>query len=190
MLPGFVAATIAGLASSVSTAALGHDLEGTALRARSCDSETESLLCYTGAKGMSQDVTVADVTFIAKYLRAYGRQTKPGRFFTMNAKDTQGCGEWTVYSRRSTLVTIKHIDDRIDSSVLFEDIATTIDGGEKATAEEQLNFLLGCGTDGGAFTVQANLTNPAYADAAYVGAGYKTGGLLVKVVKNTEQEEV
>ncbi|KAK4040086.1 hypothetical protein C8A01DRAFT_46491 [Parachaetomium inaequale] len=146
------------------------------LQPRNCDGETAALFCYTEAKGTPQNINVADVVFAAKYLRSYGRQIKPGRFFTMNANDTKGCGEWSVYTRRSALVTIKHIDDTVDSSVLFEDIATAIDGGEKATPEEQLKTLLGCGTDGGAFGVQANLSNPAYTDY----------GLLVKVVSSAQ----
>ncbi|OIW26604.1 hypothetical protein CONLIGDRAFT_581467, partial [Coniochaeta ligniaria NRRL 30616] len=115
-----------------------------------------------------------------------GRQIKPGRFFTMNANDTQGCGEWSVYSHRSTLVTVKHIDDTTDSSVLFEDIASAIDGGEEATTEQQQSFLLGCGTDGGTIGVQANVSNPAYWASSYVASGYKTSGLLVKVVSNAQ----
>jgi hypothetical protein len=148
--------------------------------------ETAALLCYTEANGTPQNLNIADVIFAAKYLRSYGRQIKPGRLFILNANDTKGCGEWSVYTRRSTLVTIKHIDDTVDSSVLFEDIATAIDGGENATPEEQLNTLLGCGTDGGAFGVQANMSNPAYSDESYVAAGYKTSGLLVKVVSSAQ----
>lgn len=108
----------------------------------------------------------------------------------MLAKDTRGCGEWSVYSYGTTLVTIKHIDDKIDSSVLFEGIATTIDGGENATPEQQKKFLIGCSTDGGAYAVQANLSSLAYTDAAYVAAGYKSTGLLVKVVANITEAAV
>jgi hypothetical protein len=181
-----IALSIAALAGPVSGGVLGHGLKTAPLQTRDCNGETTALLCYTEGNGTPQTVNVSDVEFIAKYLRSYGRQIKPGRFFTMNANDTQGCGEWSVYSRRSALVTIKHIDDTVDSSVLFEDIAATIDGGENATSEQREKALLGCGADGGAFAVQANLSNPAYSAASYVAAGYKTSGLLVKVVSNSQ----
>lgn len=185
MLPHQIILGIMALTRSASAAALGQSNHAAALRPRSCDGETADLLCYTKDNGTPQNVNIPDVVFVAKYLRSYGRQIKPGRFFTMNAADTAGCGEWSVYSRRSTLVTIKHIDDTVDSSVLFEDIATAIDGGEHATPEEQQKALLGCGADGGAFGVQANLSNPAYSSSSYVEAGYKTTGLLVKVVSGS-----
>ncbi|KAK4120225.1 hypothetical protein N657DRAFT_683808 [Parathielavia appendiculata] len=100
------------------------------------------LFCYTDDNGIPQNV-------------------KPGRFFTMNAIGTKGCGEWSVYARRSTLVAVKHIDDTVDSSVLLRDIATAIDGGENATPEQQQKALVGRETYGGAFAAQANLMNLA-----------------------------
>jgi hypothetical protein len=186
MLPTAIVLLITALTSPVRGAVLGQDIKTTPLHARDCNGETAALYCYTTAHGTPQNVDVSDVAFIAKYLRSYGRQIKPGRFFTMAAKDTPGCGEWSVYSHRSTLVTIKHINDTVDSSVLFEDIATAIDGGEAATPEQQSLTLLGCGTNGGALGIQANTSNAAYAAASYVAAGYTTAGLLVKVVSGTE----
>ena len=55
----------------------------------------------------------------------------------MNVADTPDCGEWSVYARGSVLITAKHLSQTINSSVLFEDIATTIDGGVNASAEMQ-----------------------------------------------------
>ncbi len=187
MLLTALTVSLAALAPPTNGAFLGHDLQPTALQARDCNGETTALFCYTPGNGTPQNVDPDDVAFIAKYLRSYGRQVKPGRFFTMNAKDTAVCGEWTVYSHRSALVSIKHIDDAVDSSVLFEDIATAIDGGEKAAPEQQSLALLGCGTNGGALGVRANASNPAYDAAAYVAAGYKTTGLLVKVVSSVAE---
>lgn len=130
-----------------------------------------SRLCYSEGNGTPQNVDLEDVAFIAKYLRSYSRQIKPGRFLTMDAKDTAGRGEWSVYSRRSTLVTVKHINDTVDSSVLFEDIATAIDGGEKATPEQQQAALLGCGVNGGAVEVQANASKPCIYGGIVRGCG-------------------
>ncbi len=87
------------------------------------------------------------------------------------------------HARNDVQVAIKHIEDSIDSSVLFEDIAATIDNGEKATAEQKAKAIIGCGSDGGTFVAQANLTNPAYKADSYIKAGFKTTGLLVKVTK-------
>ena len=184
MLSKLVTLTIMVLAGQASAAVMGTDIETTALQTHICWGETTDRFCYTEANGTPQNVNVSDVIFIAKYLRSYGRQSKPGRFFTMRSNDTKDCGEWTAYSHGSALVAVKHITDTIDSSVLYEDLATTIDGGEKATPEEQKKALLGCGTDGGAVGVQVNSTNPAYKAASYISAGYKTSGLLLKVVTN------
>lgn len=162
---------------------VGTDLELSSLSIRDCNGETTDLFCYTADNGIPQNVNTSDVQFIANYLRSYDCQIKPGRFFTMLSADTQGCGEWSVYTRKTALATIKHIDDTVDSSILFEDIATAIDGGEKATPEQQAAALLGCGADGGSFAIQANLTNAAaYSSATYIASGYKTTGLLLKIV--------
>lgn len=76
---------------------------------------------------------------------------------------------------------MKHIDDTIDSSVLIEDIATTIDGGEKATAEQEAKAIISCGADGGTLAIQVSTANPAYRADSYVKAGWNTSGILVKV---------
>src|SRR5690349_4747707 len=108
MLPKFIAFGIVAVFSTACVAAVRTNLKTAPLQTRDCNGETAALFCYTEANGNPQNVDLADVNFIAKYLRSYGRQIKPGRFFTMNANDTQGCGEWSVYARRNTLVTIKH----------------------------------------------------------------------------------
>jgi hypothetical protein len=102
----------------------------------------------------------------------------------MNAADTPDCGEWSLYSRGSVLVTAKHIDTSVNTSVLFEDIATTMDGGVGATPAQQAEVLLGCGTDGGAMGVQVNATHPTYSSPAYQALNAETYGIIIKVVSS------
>ncbi|KAI0537759.1 hypothetical protein GGR58DRAFT_326497 [Xylaria digitata] len=148
------------------------------------DTEGPQLLCYNEPDGVPQNVSVADVQYVAQYLRAYGAQTQAGRQFTMKAADTPNCDEWTLYQRGTVLALGKHLDPTVDSSVLFADIANTIDGGASATPEQQLNALIGCATSGGSFGVVYNASNPQYNTAAYLANGYTPAGILIKIVKS------
>ncbi|KAH8912977.1 hypothetical protein BR93DRAFT_862833, partial [Coniochaeta sp. PMI_546] len=146
-------------------------------------SEGVNLLCYRSPSGEPQAVDVADVSYIAAYLRRYGRTNprKPG-FYTMLARDTADCAEWTLYTRGSALALAKHVDPAVNTSVLFEDIAATIDGGDRATDAQKRAAIIGCLSDGGSLGVVVNATNPAYATEEYVASGYQPGGILVKIV--------
>jgi hypothetical protein len=145
------------------------------------DNEPTNLLCYNPPDGVPQNVATTDVTYIASYLRAYGAQTKAGRLFNMAAADAPDCGEWTVYAHGTALAVAKHVDNTVNSSVLFADIATTIDGGPKATPAQQAGALIGCGSSGGSLGVQVNISNPAYTASTYP-AGYTPAGILIKIV--------
>lgn len=68
-----------------------------------------------------------------------------------------------------------------DSSVLFEEIANTIDGGVGFIKRQG---LWECGQDGGSYGVQVNTTAAAYTTPAYIAAGYKPSGIIVKIVAN------
>lgn len=102
----------------------------------------------------------------------------------MTAEDAPDCAEWTVYARKSALALAKHIDSSKNSSVLFEDIASTIDGGEKATDEDKKKAIIGCLASGGSLGVQANLDNKAYSSEKYKAAIYSPEGIMIKVVSN------
>ncbi|KAJ3495555.1 hypothetical protein NLG97_g3308 [Lecanicillium saksenae] len=147
------------------------------------EGETPALHCYSGGDDTPQNVDVADIQYVATYLRRYGRKNprKPA-FYTLNAADTADCAEWSLYSRGTVLALIKHINPNVNSSVLYEDIATTIDGGEKATPAQQAASLIGCMTDGGSEGVLVNTTNPAYSTDEYKTAGYTPDGVLIKIV--------
>lgn len=146
-------------------------------------SETTSLMCYTAPDNTPQDVAVADVVYIAAYLRAYGAQTRAGRLFTMAAADTPDCEEWSLYAHGSALATAKHTGNTLNSSVLFSDIANTIDGGAAATATQQAASLLGCDTEGGSLGVVYNASNTAYTASTYP-VGYTPAGILIKIVSS------
>ncbi|RWA10635.1 hypothetical protein EKO27_g4494 [Xylaria grammica] len=152
------------------------------IASRACyESETPSLLCYTAPDNVPQDVLIEDVTFIASYLRAYGAQVRTGRLFSMAAADAPDCGEWLLYAHGTAQAFAKHIDNTVNSSVLFADIATTIDGGANANSTQKAAALIGCGTDGGSLGVLVNTTHPTYAGSTYP-AGYVTTGILIKIV--------
>lgn len=148
------------------------------------DSETPDLHCYNGPDDTPQNVTEADVSFIAKYLRADGRQTKEDRFFTITAQDAPDCAEWSVYASKSALALAKHTDSSKNSSVRFEDIASTIDGGEKATDEDKEKAIIGYLGSGGSLGVQANLDNKVYSSAKYKAANYSPEGVTINIVNN------
>ncbi|GAP87900.1 hypothetical protein SAMD00023353_1601040 [Rosellinia necatrix] len=150
-----------------------------------CDAtEGPELFCYQEPDSVPQNVTVADVRYVAQYLRAYGAQTQAGRQFTMRAADTPDCDEWTLYQRGTVLALGKHLDPTVDSSVLFADIANTIDGGANATPAQQLAALVGCAEAGGSFGVVYNASNPQYHTSTYLSNGYTPAGILVKIVSS------
>jgi hypothetical protein len=175
--------TLALLGSAVAAPAGGAAPGSSDLQsARTCyATETSAKLCYTAPDNIPQDVDVADVKFIADYLRAYGAQIRTGRLFNMAAADTPDCGEWLLYAYGTAQAFAKHINSTVNTSVLFADIATTIDGGAGADETQVAGSLLGCGTDGGSLGVQVNTANPTYTGSTYP-KGYVTNGILVKIV--------
>jgi hypothetical protein len=152
------------------------------LSPRTCyETETPAQLCYTAPGSIPQDVLLDDVLFIASYLRSYGAQVRTGRLFNMAAADAPDCGEWLVYAHGTAQAFAKHINDTVNTSVLFADIANTIDGGPNANATQQAGALIGCGTDGGSQGVIVNTAHPTYSGSTYP-AGYVTDGIIIKIV--------
>ncbi|OAA56342.1 hypothetical protein SPI_07953 [Niveomyces insectorum RCEF 264] len=169
----FVAATIAAAALFGGAAA-------------QCDAETSKQFCYTADNGGTpQNVNTTDVAYVAAYLRAYGAQTKAGRQLTMTVADAADCAEWSLYTHGTVLATAKHIDSTLNSSVLYADIANTIDGGAGATPAQQAAAILGCGTAGGSLGVVYDPTNPQYNTATYLADDYTPGGILIKIVSSS-----
>lgn len=155
------------------------------LVAAQCDAtEGPELICYTEPEGTPQNVSTADVEYVAEYLRAYGAQTQAGRQFTMTAADAPNCAEWTLYAHGTVLATAKHLNSTFNSSVLFSDIANTIDGGSGATAAQQADAIIGCAAAGGSLGVVYNASNPQYLAAAYLADDYTPAGIVVKIVSS------
>jgi hypothetical protein len=158
------------------------------LSKRACyDNEPKDLFCYNPPNGVPQDVEVEDVAFVAEYLRAYGAETRLGRLFNMAAADAPDCGEWSLYSHRTAMAVAKHVNNTVNSSVLFADIARTIDGGRNATPAQKSAALIGCLTSGGSLGVQVNASAPAYSAASYP-KGYVKEGIVIKIVWSGQQK--
>ncbi|PHH83255.1 hypothetical protein CDD82_2675 [Ophiocordyceps australis] len=153
------------------------------VHAMGCHGESPNLYCYDGKDDTPQNVDPEDVAYVAKQLREYGRETNEGRFLTMTAKDAPDCAEWTIFTYHTVLVLAKHVFTGIDSSVLFEDIAKTIDGGSQVS-DDMHKGILGCSGSGGARSVLVNQGNPSYHSEEYRKAGYSPDGILIKVVAN------
>jgi len=90
--------------------------------------------------------------------------------------------DWTLYTYQSALVLAKRIGTTKNSSVLYTDIANTIDGGEASTSASVAASLTGCGADGGSLGVVINSTDPVYSSAAYTAMGYTPDGIIIKIV--------
>ncbi|KAK0123763.1 hypothetical protein ONS95_008769 [Cadophora gregata] len=155
-------------------------LSGHAVTAQLCESPNK--LCYDSPGSTPQDVDVADIQFVASYLRAYGAQTRAGRQFTMTAATAPDCAEWSLYSHGSVLATARHINSTANSSVLFADIANTIDGGASATDAQKAAALIGCGTAGGSLGTVYDPKNAQYNTSTYLANDYTPSGILIKIV--------
>jgi hypothetical protein len=94
--------------------------------------------------------------------------------------------EWTlpVTGAGTVLALAKHITPRVNSSVLYSDIADAIDSGEGASEGKRAASLLGCGANGGMVGVtNADPKNPEYATEKYLAGKYKPSGILIKLVR-------
>lgn len=151
--------------------------------------ETGTKVCYGINGGQSQKVDVEDVKYVADYLR-YISDNNEGAAKFWNMPKAVDCAEWSlpVPGAGSVLALAKHISPRVNSSILYEDLARAIDGGVDASVEEQKKWILGCGTNGGQMGVVANLTNPLYNTQQYKASGAKAEGIIIKIVKAPPQK--
>ncbi|KAG5913499.1 hypothetical protein E4U42_001114 [Claviceps africana] len=151
--------------------------------------ETTDRICYGVDGGESQRLLADDVRYVADYLRHVGRSNEgAAQFWTMPSGPD--CAEWTlpIPGAGSVLALAKHIDPKVNSSVLYEDLARAVDGGEDASPAEAAEALLGsCGTHGGQKGVEANLLDPLYHTKEYVKSGAVPRGVLVKLVRAPER---
>ncbi len=147
--------------------------------------ETAAKVCFGPDGGTPQNITVDDAAYIASYLRYIGT-SNPGKDAYWTMPPEIGCSEWTIPipSGTSVLALAKHINPRVNSSVLYQDLATTIDGGENASDEEKNKALLGCTTNGGMMGVIADPADPAYNTPDYKNSKAKPSGIIVKLVRD------
>lgn len=139
-----------------------------------CYGDNDSAVAGAGAGG-SQDLDPEHVRYVAAYLRWLGEANDgAAKFWTMAQADD--CAEWTlpVPDGGTVLALAKHTSPWLTSSVLYEDMATAIDGGKG---------LLRCGKQGGQVGVAPNLKNPMYDTEEYKKSGAKPEGILLKLVK-------
>ncbi|TQV90888.1 hypothetical protein IF1G_10409 [Cordyceps javanica] len=106
----------------------------TALSRAQCG-ETEKRICYGLDGGDSQHVNLADVKYVAEYLRFIARSNEGAARFWNMPKTAGNCPEWTlpVPDGGTVLALAKHVSPEIRSSILYEDLASAIDGGLWAT---------------------------------------------------------
>ncbi|KAM3470242.1 hypothetical protein MY8738_009822 [Beauveria namnaoensis] len=163
---------------AVLTTSLGA---ASALTRHAVCSEGPKLICYgendntVAEAGGSQGLNPEHVRYVAAYLRWLGEANEgAAKFWTMARADD--CAEWTlpVPNGGTVLALAKHTSPWLTSSVLYEDMATAIDGDKG---------LLRCGKQGGQVGVVANLKNPMYNTEEYKKSGAKPEGMLLKLVK-------
>ncbi|CAK7205466.1 hypothetical protein SEUCBS139899_008241 [Sporothrix eucalyptigena] len=154
--------------------------------AQSCFEGT-NLVCYGLPGGTSQNISLDDLQFAADTIRFNGQSSDPtdlSGFYTMPANPKlHGCDEWTVLDSGTVRVLAKHTNNAVNSSVLLEDMASTIDGGSDATDAQKAKAIIHCAEHGGQLVITANTSNPAYSSAAYKASGNHPTDMMVKVVK-------
>lgn len=155
----------------------------------SCGEGVE-LACFGGASTAvvaAQDLDTADLAKAAAYLRNVA-DALDDPYWTMDAE--QQCSEWPVElggAGGSVRLLAKHVDCGVKSSVLYRDLARTIDGGgDSATSDQKAASLMGaCGRRGGMVEVATDVENSAYNTLRYYSSGAKPWGIVLKVVKST-----
>lgn len=87
------------------------------------------------------------------------------------------CQEWAipVPGAGTVLALAKHTTPFVATSVLYEDLAATIDAA---------GGLLECSEGGGQMPVKVNKTNPAYTSAEYKGTKARPDGITIKLVRD------
>lgn len=159
-------------------------LAASAVNAECFDWDKPALHCYNGGWDTPQDLTIDDVTYVGNYLRAHGLHSS--NFLTMPAEAAQSCEEWELYTHGTVKVLAKHITPGANSSVLYEDIANTIDGG--ASRDEVGPAIIQCLADGGFAGVIVDTKNPAYNTEEYKEKKLVPEGILIKVVTTVIDE--
>lgn len=146
------------------------------LARQSCD-EGSKRVCYGKDGGLSQNLDPADVEYVASYLRFVGESnTGASARWTMPASGST-CDEWAipVPGAGTVLALAKHTTPFVATSILYEDLASTIDA---------IGGLLECQEYGGQMPAKVNKTNPVYTSAEYKATKARSDGITIKLVRD------
>jgi hypothetical protein len=153
--------------------------------------ETVAKVCYGVDGGTSQNLDPNDIAYVATYLRYLGQEnTGADKFWTM--PPSIDCQEWTlpVPNAGTVLALAKHINPRINSSILYTDFANTVDGGEHASAEDKAKSLSGCAKNGGQLGVIVHADASEYKTPEYVNSKAKHEGIIIKLVRDPNSNQI
>ncbi|KAH8898659.1 hypothetical protein GQ53DRAFT_816894 [Thozetella sp. PMI_491] len=153
------------------------------LEARQSCGEGTQHICYGAPDGQAQNIDPDDLDYLVANIRHVASKdpSKPA-FFNMPPNSNRQCEEWTIASEGTVLVLAKHTSAQLNTTVLYQDIANTLDGGEKATAEQKQNSILGCGKNGGQLGLVYDKNNTVYNTDTYKTWKATPSGLVIKVV--------
>ena len=165
-------------------------------------------ICYSEPGGTPQNISLPEITYIAGYLRFYGRQPGNPQFYTMPLpvcvpslsftkqlpicaasdcdyfiQEADMCAEWQATTKGTTWLMAKLVGDDA-ASVTFDDIADTIDGGANATPAQRAAALYGCNTAGGQIGVKVNTADVRYQQPQFTNGTFTNKGIVLKLVRN------
>lgn len=154
------------------------------LQSRQSCVEGKNKICYGVDGGTSQEIDTEELEYLASYLRFVGQSNSGMSAFFQMPTDTT-CQEWSLILPEGSTILIlaKHVSPFVKSAVLYEDIASTIDGGEEATEAQRQAALLGCAQNGGQMGVAVNTKNAAYDSADFKDSKARADGIVIKIVK-------
>lgn len=147
--------------------------------------DTAIKYCYGSPNGGPQNLDPQDVSNAAISIRSYGRSTTPLRMLTIPGAGENNCTWVELYTNGTVKVVAKHYLFNVTASVLYEDIANTIDGGETPTSESLDASVLECGWKGGQSGVVVNTTRAEYHTPEFIASGAITDGIGIHVIGAT-----
>ncbi|KAK8080837.1 hypothetical protein PG997_008655 [Apiospora hydei] len=157
----------------------------TAPKLPNCGEGTQ-LVCIGADGGTAQGLNRDELVRAAAHLRSVA-DTEGDPYWTMDSESQ--CSEWQIDlggDAGAVMALAKHIDCGVKSSVLYRDLARTIDGGgDEATTVQKAASLLGaCGEAGGMVEVVVDVESAAYNTLEYYDSGAKPWGIVLKLVKS------
>ncbi|KAF3799097.1 hypothetical protein GCG54_00001205 [Colletotrichum gloeosporioides] len=90
-----------------------------------------------------------------------------------------------LFSAGSVMALAKHVNPRTNSTVIYADLARTIDGGDGASEEQcKASLLRSCGSNSGQPAVIVGPEDPAYKTPECIAANMKPANIIVKLVRD------